>query len=262
MGEHTDETTAGPGGGLDWESPPVPEKPGGAGVKPATDAPPYRSVRHAVHSAYASEVAAVWGRNLDLYDLGKDDENEADDNLTLQDFIVSDYLEALPHDPAGDYRDDLAAYEWVAEGHWTLALIRQTLSTGLRHVVDARFTIPTEPTLHVHKDAACTAVTKMVCRAETYGKPPAAYVRATVFDWAGLGKRNDEAAQDELSVTARTLQRWRNGESFSDGIVCTLNGWIDDAEAALFPAMAARGLIAVRADGLKCDNGTSINTHK
>ena len=216
---------------------------------------PYRNVRHAIHCAYASEVAEVWGRNLDLYDLGKDDDDPADDNLRLSDFVVSEYLGALTHDPAGDYRDDLSAYEWIAEGAWTLALIRDTLPPDLAQVLDARFTVPTKAKQHSHKVTSVQVVCNQVVKAATYAKPDRRYCLATVADWAGLGELNDDAAMDRYGVNWRTLHRWRHGrQPWGDGIVCTLNDWLQEAENILHAVLTRRGLV-VSDSAAKCENG-------
>jgi hypothetical protein len=166
------------------------------------------------------------------------------EELALSDFVCSDYLGVLQHDPAGDYLDDLKAYEWVGEGHWTMHLIRATLPPGLLAVVDAVYTVPSTPELEDRKRQALEDVTDRVVRAGTYGGPPRAYVRAVVYDWIGAQTLEPGAWAKALGVEVKTLRRWRIGRGRGVGIDSRLDDSLEDAAGRLRRAMLARGVIA------------------
>jgi hypothetical protein len=194
----------------------------------------------------------VWGRNLHLDDLGKDDENPDDDSLQLSDFICSDYMgDLLEHDPAGDFADDLKAYEWIAEGHWCMRLVRSTLPPRLMTAVDAVFTVPATYELEQRKHQAREDLISRVMRAGTYGNPPEKFVLAVVTDWMyaydfdpGPTDLDPGAWAKELAVSVKTLHRYRYGRGrWGRGINPMLDDLLLDAVDLLKPAMRARGLI-------------------
>jgi len=165
--------------------------------------------------------------------------------------VCSDYLAALEHDPAGDFADDLKAYEWIAEGHWCMKLVRATLPPRMMAAVDAVFTVPANPELEERKHQAREYLVDRAMMANTYGNPPRQFVLAVVTDWMfaydlepGPTDLDPGAWATELAVSVKTVHRYRYGRGrWGAGINPMLDNLLLDAVALLKPAMRARGLI-------------------
>jgi hypothetical protein len=215
---------------------------------------PYRTVRDAILAAYASESAVVWGRmpSAGCFGFGSDDDGlrfYPGPETVLAPVGVMAQLKRQRYRPRG-----LSQFEQIAEGHWAMNAIRDTLHPDRMDVLDAKYTLPDTNELAVRKDTAAHRVAAMLEDADTYASPEPMFLVATVFDWAGLGRRNDEAAQEMFGVCPRTLKRWLHGrQPWGAGIICTLNEWQRDAERILYPVLSERGFV-VRREGSNCYN--------
>ena len=133
--------------------------------------PPYRNVRHAINAAYASEVLEVHGRTPTVWKRGNTDgKTEPYTSSQLQEY-------AAPGGPKPS--SYLEQFEVIAEGHWCLALIRDTLDDDAMTVIDARYGLKGDIRLEVRKYAACVRPAGMIQRLDP--KPGHDYAIAAVL---------------------------------------------------------------------------------
>jgi len=238
--------------------------------------PTYPSVQAALRSAYAAEVAEVWGYTPDPEAFGarpKDDDPEA--LASWADVTVETVLEYLDGSPSDSWADDLTQFEWLGQSVWTMNAVRRLLCPRLMATVDARYIVALNPDddnapqwrerepqywadrklynqQHSRKRIACHRLADLVAKAGTYGRPERSYALDVVLSWAGLRKLVDAEVAERLGKNVSTLRRWRHGRgAFGPGVQCTLDAWLDEAHEALRVPFEDGGLVA-RSDDQNC----------
>lgn len=211
--------------------------------------PPYRSVRHAIREAYASEVLEVVGRVRTVSHRARP-KTDGPDGPVVGDPLAGS---AIQERASGVQGNGQGAYERIAEGHWCMNLIRDTLDDDLMTAVDAKYTQLGDPLLEVRKYAAVVRLSGMVLRAGVYGPPDYDYTIAAVAEWSGFGALNSEIWAAHLGKTTRTMRNWRYGRGdYGVGIDDRLRVYLSEAHYQLEIAMAERGLV-FRADEPICE---------
>ena len=201
----------------------------------------YRSVRGAIRAAYESEVAVVHGR-VPTVPHTVDYKTDGPDGPQIGCPLMGWAMQERGHvQNASVYQ---ARYFRIAEAHWCLTLIRDSLDDDLMSVLDAKYTVLGEPLLEIRKYAAIMCTTGMVMKLGTYGPPDWDFTLASVAEWAGFGRYNRTQWADHLSVTRRTLRNWRHGRGwYGCGIDDRLRVMLAEAEYALVDPLHERGLV-------------------
>ena len=108
--------------------------------RPTDDLPPFIDVKHALRSAYLSEVAEAWARTPDPQAFGtrREDDSTADyaqavwaNNVMIEnlaDVVSRSHDEQILDSHRADLRapvlDDFDQFEWIGQGVWTLNMVR------------------------------------------------------------------------------------------------------------------------------------------
>lgn len=175
---------------------------------------PYRSVDHALRSAYLQDERPII-KTPSCFKIGG--------GGAVSEFWVG-----------------LGPWHRVAQSGMTHAVARDYLSGTLLAVMEMYYLSPSISA----KDTWCGVVAEALW-VEMAEYPDHDYLVDVCREWSGLRREKTERQWEaDIGVSAKTLQRWRLGrDRYSSGASQILDGWLGRVRAELAPVFRDNGLI-------------------